>query len=56
MNIPSTPTRAWKIAQDNALSVEEATQKLNSLMAEGRVIREEGTPTEGGGEYWSAAL
>lgn len=50
--VPSTPSRAWLIAKQNEISVEEATEQLNSLLAEGKVIREDGTPTEGGGEYW----
>lgn len=54
MNIPSTPSRAWLIAEQNEISVEEATEQLNALLAEGKVIREDGTPIEGGGEYWSA--
>ena len=52
MKIPSTPTRAWKIALKNKLSVASATEILNSLLAEGGVIREDGTVVEGGGEYW----
>lgn len=54
MKIPSTPSRAWLIAKQNEISVEEATEQLNALLADGKVIREDGTTVEGGGEYWSA--
>jgi hypothetical protein len=55
MIIPPIPTRAWKIAQDNGLSVDEATKRLEALVENGQAIKEEATRTEGGGFYFRKA-